>query len=93
MSPYSTVLLDKTTGSACYFDYRVSNTGTGAYRAGTVTVVWDGSNIQYTDNSTPDLVASTIGIEFSASITGSNLILKSIVTTGTWNIKVGARVI
>ena len=93
MSPYTTVSIDKTTGSACYFDYRVSNTATGAFRSGTVMVVWDGTNVQYTDNSTADLGASTLGIEFSSLISGSNLILKSVVTVGTWNIKVGARVI
>jgi hypothetical protein len=56
-------------------------------------VVWDGTNVQYTDSSTPDLGASTLGVEFSSLISGSDLILKAIVTTGTWNIKVGARVI
>ena len=85
--------IDKTTGTACYFDYRVSNSSTGAYRAGTVMSVWDGTNIEYTDTSTADLVASTAGIEFVVSVSGSNIIISSVVTTGTWSIKVGARVI
>lgn len=84
--------IDKTTGSCCYFDYRVSG-NTGAYRAGTIISVWDGTNTEYTDNSTKDLNASTAGIIFTVTISGSNVVLSSVVTTGSWNIKIGARVI
>ena len=55
--------------------------------------VWDGTNVEYTDTSTPDLIVSTAGVEFAVSISGSNLLFSSVVSTGTWNIKVGARVI
>jgi len=87
------VSFNKLTGTACYFDYRVSNSGTGAYRAGVVMAVWDGTNIEYTDTSTPDLIASTLGIEFTVSISGDNVVLSTTVTTGTWDVKIGTRAI
>jgi hypothetical protein len=79
--------------TAGYFDYRVNNTVTGAYRAGTVTAVWNGTIVEFTDTSTADLVASTAGISFTVTISGSNLILTAVITTGTWNVKVGARLL
>jgi hypothetical protein len=55
--------------------------------------VWDGTNSTYTDTSTPDLGASTRGIEFSTSIVGSNIVLLGTITTGTWAVRIGARII
>ena len=92
-SPYSILSINKTLGSAAYFDYRVSNTATGAYRSGTVMTVWDGTNSTYTDTSTPDLGASTNGIEFSTSVVGANIVLLGTITTGTWSVRIGARII
>jgi hypothetical protein len=91
----STTILSivKTSGSAAYFDYRVSNLSTGAFRAGTVTGVWDGTNATYVDRSTPDLNASTLGVSFTVTISSSNVVLTAVITTGTWNVKVGARFI
>ncbi len=84
---------DKTTGSACYYDYRVLNSITGALRSGTIMAVWNSSSVEYTETSTADLVASTTGISFTVSVVSSNVVLSSTITTGTWDIKVGARVI
>ena len=84
------VSIDYSTGTVCYFDYRVSNSGTGAYRAGTVMAVWDGSNVEFTDTSTADIVASTAGVEFSVAISGANVVLTAVITTGTWSIKIGS---
>jgi hypothetical protein len=92
-SPYYILSIDKSLGSAAYFDYSVSNTSTGAYRSGTVMTIWNGTNSTYTDTSTPDLGASTLGIEFSTDINGANLRLIATVTTGTWSVRIGARVI
>jgi len=80
-------------GTSAFFDYYVNNSITGAYRAGTVMCVWNGSNVAYTDTSTTDLVASTAGIEFSVDISGSDVRLRATITTGTWKVKVGTRVI
>jgi hypothetical protein len=86
--PYSAI-----SSSALFFDYYVNNSSTGAYRAGTVMAVTNGSTVAYTDTSTTDLVASTSGIEFSVDILSTNIRLVSTITTGTWKVKVGARVI
>jgi hypothetical protein len=62
-------------------------------RIGTVMAIWDGSNVQFTDTSTTDLNGSTRGIEFNVVIIGSNVILQSVVTSGTWSVNTGIRII
>lgn len=91
-SPYSSFSLDKTLGSAAWIDYKVNSTG-GAYRAGTLMCVWDGTNITYTDTSTSDLGGSTQGIKLAAVISGTDVIIQTIVTSDIWSIKLGVRVI
>ena len=87
--------IDASSGSAAYFDYRVSNLGTNAYRSGTVTTVWNVSTgaITWNDVSTPDLTATTFPFSFTTTISGSNVILNAVISSGTWSLKVGARVI
>jgi hypothetical protein len=85
--------VDKTTGTAAYFDYRITNTTNSGWRAGTVMVVWDGTNVEFTDTSTNDITATTSGLSWTAAISGSNLNLTATITSGTWNIKIGSRVI
>jgi len=92
-SPTTAYTIDKTTGTAAYFDYRITNTVNSGWRAGTVMVVWDGTNVEFTDTSTNDITATTAGLSWSATISGSNLNLVATITSGTWNIKIGARVI
>jgi hypothetical protein len=87
------ISIDKTTGNSARYDYVLWNASTGAYRAGTVVTVWDGTNINYTETSTSDLVASTASITLSTVISGSNVNLVASVSSGTWNIKIGARVL
>ena len=64
-------------------------------RAGTVMGVWDSSGVNAgsTDYSTPDIVASTTGISFSVSVASPSVSLIASVTSGTWTVKVGTRVI
>jgi hypothetical protein len=85
--------VDKTTGTAAYFDYRITNTTNSGWRAGTVMVVWDGTNVEFTDTSTNDITATTSGLSWTPAISGSNLNLTATITSGTWNIKIGSRVI
>lgn len=92
-SPTTAYTIDKTTGTAAYFDYRITNTANSGWRAGTVMVVWDGTNVEFTDTSTNDITATTSGLSWSATISGSNLNLVATITSGTWNIKIGARII
>ena len=64
-------------------------------RAGTVMAVWDssGTTAGSTDFSTPDIVGSTIGISFSVSVASPTVSLNASVTSGSWTVKVGTRVI
>ena len=85
------VTIVSASGTSAVFDYYVSN-GTNK-RAGTVMTVWDNSTTAYTDYSTPDIGGSTTGISFTTSTDGSNVFLNAVITSGTWVVKVGSRVI
>jgi hypothetical protein len=62
-------------------------------RAGTVKVVWDNSTAGYTDYSTTDIVNTTSGISFTADVSGGNVRLNAVITSGTWSIKVSTNVV
>ena len=85
------MVISKTSCNALFFDYFVKETGTSAYRSGTVMCVQDGTNVSYTDNSTPDLNASTNGITLSTQISSGNVVLVATITSGTYNISCGVR--
>jgi hypothetical protein len=94
LSPFPLMQIDKTTGEACYFDYRIKDTN-GYTRAGTVISVWDPilNTTELTDVCTPDLGGNTSPVYFSTLISGSDLILNLNILSGTWSAKIGARVI
>lgn len=94
-SPTTAYSIDETTGTAAYFDYRVTNTVNNGWRAGTVMAVWNPTTnvVEFTDTSTADLTATTSGLSWSVSVTGTSVQLIATITSGTWNIKIGARVI
>ena len=79
--------------TAIFFDYYVINTTSGYYRAGTIMSVCNGTTTTYTDTSTPDLGGSTTGITLSVDYSASTIRLYATITTGTWTIKSGARVL
>lgn len=73
-----------TTYQGAFLDYVISS-GTNR-RAGTLTVVWTASDIEWKDVSTLDL-GSTDGAEFAPVINGSNADIALTVPTGTWTLK------
>ena len=75
------------------FEYIVYNAGTTSMRAGTILCVWNSTGASYTDTSTTDLGTSTTGISFTVTSSGGIVTLNALITSGTWNIKVGTRVI
>jgi hypothetical protein len=90
-----TVTIDEiptNSGQTAQFDYVIVD-GSGNARAGTVIAVWDNSTATYTDTSTTDLNGSTLGFEFIVDVSGGNARLRAVVTSGTWTVKVGTRVI
>ena len=92
-SVIQTIAYSSSTTTAVFFDYYVVNTASGYYRAGTIMSVCNGSSATYTDNSTPDLIGSTTGITLSVDYTSPNIRLVATITSGTWTIKLGTRVL
>ena len=90
----STLLYEIPTLSGCgaFFDYCVTEAG-GAKRLGTVMATWDGSTATWTDTSTPDLNSSTIGLGFTVNVSGANVQFNSVVTSGTWTVRLAVRVV
>ena len=86
------ITIGAASGVSANFNYYVSD-GTNK-RAGTVMSVWDGSTTAYTDYSTPDIGAgNTTGISFQTTVSGSDILFQAVVTSGTWTVKVGSRIV
>jgi hypothetical protein len=79
--------ISSTSSSMATFDYFVSD-GTN-FRGGTVIMSWLGSTVAYTDYSAD--YGDTTALTWSGSVSGGNLLLQVNITSGTWTIKVGAR--
>jgi hypothetical protein len=69
---------------AAFFDYVAVN-GTNV-RAGTVMATWLNTTIEWVDTSTND-IGNTSDLILQAVISGSNVLLQSVTTTGTWSVK------
>jgi hypothetical protein len=67
-----------------FYDY-VIRSGSNS-RAGQIMAIWSGSSVNYTDNSTTDF-GSTANLSFNVIVSGSNMVLRSTVTTGSWTVK------
>jgi hypothetical protein len=84
------ITIPSVSGNSAVFDYYVSD-GTNK-RAGTLMTTWDSTLTVYTEYSTPDLGGSTLGISFSTSTDGTDVFFNAVVTSGTWTVKVGSRI-
>ena len=85
-------ILSFSTGSytAGFFDFVATST-TNA-RAGTVFVVWNGTNLEYTEISTND-IGTTSNLTLFASLSGTNVLFQGTSTLGTWSVKTLTRMI
>jgi hypothetical protein len=94
-STFTAFSLPKTSGNSATFDYYVLNTLNSGLRAGVVYTVWDSiaNTTAYNENQTSDLNGSTSGLTFTTSITSGNLVLNANIAVGTWNLKLGAKVL
>jgi len=84
--------LPVSSGSSAHFEYIITGGG-NQKRAGVVMCVWDGVVTTYTDNSTPDINGSTLPLTFYTGISGGDVLLLASSSSGTWNVKVGTRII
>ena len=91
MATHTVATVDMSLGQAAYFDYYVQS-GT-ILRSGTVMCVWDGTNVEFTDTSTNDLGGSTAVVSFSTDVSGTDVRLRATISSGTWTIKTGIRII
>jgi len=75
-----------TTGSytSAFYNYTVAS-GSNA-RSGQVMIVWNRGSIQYTDNSTLD-IGSTTSVVFTASLSGANMNLTTVLPSDSWTVK------
>ena len=80
--------INTSTADAAFFDYVIKK-GLNL-RAGTVMVVHDGTNVEFTDNSTNDL-GDTSDVTFDVDLSGGVLRLLANTTSDDWKIKVFAK--
>jgi hypothetical protein len=66
---------------------------TNQLRSGFLMVGWTCSGSTFTDVSTPDLNGTTQGISFDVDINTNNVRILAVVTSGTWNVKIGTKII
>lgn len=81
-----------TSGHCANFEYFVKESG-GAQRSGMVLSNWTTTLSEDTDYSTDDLGGDTSGIQFETSVSGGNLRLTAVISSGTWNVYVGTRIV
>jgi len=62
-------------------------------RAGVVMAVWDNAGATFTDYSTPDLNGTTSPFVWYVDVSSGLVRLQSVISSGTWTINVGTRVI
>ena len=86
------VILPVSGGCSADFNYYVHEIG-GAMRAGTIKSVWNNSSAGYTDVSTTDIDGSTSDLEFVVEVIGTNVILKTVIFDGIWEIKISSKII
>lgn len=79
-------------GSSAHFDYFIKG-DSNQIRSGFVLAAWNCSGTTYTETSTPDLNGSTNGISFNVDVSSNLVRLNAVVTLGTWDVKVGSRII
>jgi hypothetical protein len=76
---------------AGYFDYYIRNNNSS--RAGTIYSIWNNSNVELTDTCTNDLGGTTNSVTFSMDISSSYARLICGISSGSWTLKISARLL
>jgi hypothetical protein len=81
--------------NAAMLDYFVKNTDAGSSRAGTLNLVWDESSqiIEFNEIATQDIGGITDNLYFNADIVLGQAVVQASISSGTWNGRIGARVL
>lgn len=79
-------------GLSAMFDYVATEAG-GAQRSGVIRANWNTTSAVYNETASPDLGGSTAGITFTVTYSAGIVSLNSVITSGTWSIRVGARIL
>ena len=74
--------------SSAFIEYVISDTINS--RAGNIQSVWLGSNVNYTETATMD-IGNTVDFDWDVVIAGNAIQVNSIVTAGSWNVKIKSR--
>ena len=74
--------------SSAFIEYVISDTINS--RAGNIQSVWLGSNVNYTETATMD-IGNTVDFDWDVVIAGNAIQVNSIVTAGSWNVKINSR--
>ena len=74
--------------SSTFIDYVISDTINS--RAGNIQSVWLGSDVNYTETATMD-IGNTVDFDWDVVIAGNDIKVNSIVTAGSWNVKINSR--
>jgi len=82
----SNTVFTQVTGSYTSAFYKYTFTSQSNARAGEVMAIWNGTSVQFTDNSTPD-IGNTAAVTSSVSISGANVVLSTYTPTAGWAIK------
>jgi len=76
--------IDANSGNAAFWNYLL-NDGTN-FRAGRIMSCWDGSSLQFNEVTTND-IGNTSGVSFSATLSGSDVLLVTLTNSDNWIVK------
>ena len=74
--------------SSTFIDYVISDTISS--RAGNIQSVWLGSDVNYTETATMD-IGNTTDFDWDVVIAGNAVKVNSVVTAGSWTVKINSR--
>lgn len=92
VSTNSTIFTISTVGTytSGFIDYHITDGG-GNARSGQIQIAYVGGLVTHNETATQD-IGDTSGFQWDVQMSGSDINLESIVTSGTWNIKLIAKV-
>jgi len=87
--------VDMNVANSAIVDYYIKETDTSSSRAGTLNLVWDETSqiIDYNEFSTNNIGVTTDNLFFSVDMVLGQAIINANISSGTWNGRMGARIL